>query len=225
MAKAPAPWKKKGLVLCEGPTDKGFLEMLFTVDPPDFHLRKPSDNNLGDGVDNFGAFLSGAADATDFKTSIKRIVLLFDNDNNAAVQFATVIRALKRANTSAGAGHFPVPRKANQIAKNKNYWLCCIAIPSKSRLGSLESMVLKVLEKKHSAKIKCAESMFACATHGQTWPEHKKAKALLVSVCAHINRKKPSAPLGFQLAQIKDEMNLDHRDVKNLIKAITKVFA
>lgn len=220
-------FKKRKLLLCEGPTDYAFIRMLFPIDGTgsEFEIRKVSDLNCGNGLGAYSNFLERVVGLESF-SQIERLILLYDNDADPQDQFTAVVSSIEKANKKLDRNYYPIPTSPISPAKTKRLWLSCVPIPARNKPGALETLLLELIKPTYQKYVRCAETMFNCATHGGThWTETKRAKAILVSALAHIYAKQPAAPLGSQITKNHKIFDANHKLVGGLRKAIARTFS
>jgi hypothetical protein len=89
---APTEYARPWLILCEGESDKRFLQGLIDVRglPQEFQVEHPGIEGDSGGRSKFGAFLRGISTSESFIENVRAVLVVSDNDDVPADSFREV---------------------------------------------------------------------------------------------------------------------------------------
>jgi hypothetical protein len=179
------PW----LILCEGETDKRFLDQLISnrALPDEFQIRFPSrgTDNRG-GRSKFGPWLNAAQAVTGW-SDIRAVLIISDNDDDPPTSFGEVRASLT-------AGKWPgIPSFERTIAKSPGYpHTVILMLPPAGQQGSLETLCLLAAYFKWQ-NIQAPLDAFVQSAGVNGWSANKEAKMRLQTVIAATCNARPDA--------------------------------
>lgn len=175
------------LVLCEGESDKRFLDRLIAKRgiPNSFQTKFPDRDggNIG-GRQKFGRWLSLVSDNENFIQNVKAVIIVSDNDLVPKDSWDEIVAELNIAD-------FPVPPEERVIAKKKGYPPVCVLMIPKGTPGDLETLCIEAAYEKW--KIKPAIDAFVEATPAKEWVVTRKSKMMLQAILAATCAPRPDA--------------------------------
>ena len=127
------------LLLAEGKADVSFLmHLLQQRQIGSAHFGFPTDATGGFGLNAFGKYLSSLPARTGFK-KLRAVLVLYDNDSDAAAAFATV-RGLIDPSDPYSVPNAPVTLGTVDGDKVR---LMFVPMPASNTLGALETLLLQ----------------------------------------------------------------------------------
>lgn len=207
------PW----LVLCEGETDKRFLDRLIALRgiPDEFQIKFPSrsGDNRG-GRSKFGPWLSVAYENSDFEKHVRAVLIVSDNDTDPAASLDEVKESLKNSDG------FPIPGAAREVARKEKYPAVVILMIPHDIQGGLETLCVTAAYTKWPQLQQPVET-FAASTPAANWTPGKQSKMKLQSIIATSCAPRPDAGFSGHWWE-KDEYHvpLDHAqfdDIANFL--------
>lgn len=207
------PW----LILCEGETDKRFLDRLITNRGIEnsFQVRFPhrGGKDKRAGRSRFGPWLGVAYENQDFRNNVRAVLVVSDNDTDPAVSLTEVRDSLKESDG------FPIPDNAREIARKDGFPpLAVLMIPNGSP-GGLETVCVSAAYSRFP--IKGPVDTFMNSTAAAGWSAGKQSKMQLQSIIAATCATRPDA--GFSGHWWENEqyhIPLDHQafdDIANFL--------
>jgi hypothetical protein len=177
------PW----LIVCEGESDKRFLNQLIQVRaiPNEFQVRCPGrePDNRG-GRSKIGPWLDAARGATGWD-NIYGVLLISDNDDNPAASFDEV-----RASLTAGQWK-AIPAAERTVATGVDLYVdTVILMLPPGQAGSLETLCLTAAYSKWQ-NIKIPLDTFVQAVGVNVWSANREAKMRLASLIAATCNARP----------------------------------
>ena len=163
------------LLLAEGKADVSFLMQLMTNrEIAGLHFGFPTDTTGGFGITGLGKYLGNLPAKTGFD-KLKAILVLYDNDNDPAAQFAAV-RALINPEDPYVIPGAPLTLAQAEHGKKR---LMFLPMPGLDTMGALETLLLESASTGGSADaLACIDELTDCAGCGN-WPPSLDAKMRL----------------------------------------------
>jgi hypothetical protein len=189
MSRAGAFDSRPYLILCEGETDKRFIDQLITARDitKDFQVRFPSrgTDNSG-GRSKFGSWLDLAKEIPGWE-NIKGILIVSDNDDDVAGSFQEVRASL------ADAPGFPIPDAEREVATVVGFPPLVVYMLPTGTIGSLETLCLDAAYRKWP-EIKTPLDHYVNAMNINAWPLiNRRSKMKLQTVIATTCLPRPDA--------------------------------
>lgn len=180
------------LILCEGETDKRFLDQLiaFRGIGNNFQVRFPSrsPDNSG-GRSKFGSWLDLAKDIPGWE-NIKGVLIISDNDDDVLASLQEVKGAL------TAAPGFPIPNKEREVAVSQGIPPLVIYMLPTGTVGSLETLCLDAAYRKWP-DIQVPLDNYVNALGINAWPLiNRRSKMRLQTVIATTCLPRPDAGFG-----------------------------
>jgi hypothetical protein len=192
MSTADAPLSFEGpvYVVCEGNSDRGFLEHLiasrqlagFTVGFP------RSETVRADGVSGIGKLLL-AIDASRDRTKLRGLLVIADADENPAQRFAEIQGELAAVGCDLNEPFVP------QRADSRNLTIGVFLMPGRGRTGTLEHLLLDAVFEGNQELELCVNAFRDCLREPVRWSENKQAKMRLHALMAGCCEERPSTNL------------------------------
>jgi hypothetical protein len=180
------PW----LILCEGESDKRFLDNLIVARgiPNSFQIRFPDRGRVGcGGRSEFGPWLALVRETSElFNKNIRSVLIVSDNDQDPVASLEAVKASL------AKAVGFPVPDTERVIAKADTYPDIVVLMLPHGEPGTLETLCLRAAYDKWAAT-KAPLDAFVGGTAAKGWHIGKQSKMRLQSLIAATCEARPDA--------------------------------
>lgn len=167
---------KNWLIVCEGPGDKNVLDRILSKHNIDnFCVRFPDRKNGGNaGRGGIVPWIDLVYDTVpSFRSTVKAIVIVADNDDNPGNSFNEIVAGLKKT-TSIKLG---IPAKEREVARNKGFPDLAVLMVPLDKVGAIEALCLPAHDSVHSTL--AAVDAYLAATPAAKWGETKKSKARL----------------------------------------------
>ena len=179
------------LVMCEGQGDKRFLDRLIgeqIANNASFTVR------FAGGNAGIAGFLRVAFDTSStFKSVVKRVLILSDNDDNPDKAFNDLKASLE------SVGGFAIPDGERVIAVRAGSPDICIAMIPFNESGNLETLCLEAAYSKWD--IKGPLDSYVGATPAQRWGVGKQSKMRMQAIIAATCEAQPDVNLANHLAE------------------------
>jgi hypothetical protein len=176
------PW----LILCEGESDKRFLDRLLEARIPllrdQFHVQFPDRKGARGGRTLFGNYLANVlATSASFQANVQAVLIVSDNDDDPAQSWKEVAIELDKAK-------FPIPAAERVATKPKRGFPQVVVLmwPDKQQLGNLETVCADAIHAKWGIKRSIDAFMNATPAHGWTVGKQSKMRlhATVAATCA-----------------------------------------
>jgi hypothetical protein len=178
-------------ILTEGFEDSAFATAVLLLRNPRLpEMEVDSVDNIGDykGKDGFEDAIVAATGKRGFR-AITDVILLADNDENPDASFNHILNQIQRANARGIQKSWAVPNAPGERASGDpsvSIWMW----PEPGTPGCMETLLWRVITKKHAAKAKCIEQATSCM-EANNWPIQKQDKAKVRAFLALHNRRSP----------------------------------
>jgi hypothetical protein len=175
------PW----LILCEGDSDKKFLDRLIDARIPllknQFHVQFPDRKGAWGGRSLFGSYLADLQETSPtFQAKVEAVLIVSDNDDDPVKSWGEVT-------TELGKAKFPIPPTERVATKpKKGFPQVAVLMWPDGRPGNLETVCIDAIYAKWT--IKRPLDAFVNATPAKGWGISKQSKmrmhATLAATCA-----------------------------------------
>lgn len=205
------PW----LVLCEGAGDRWFIDRLIKsrgIAPGKFTVRYPNKGGRGD----FGNYLAALQLDASFRSNVKAILVVADNDDSPEDSFKLIRTQLEKVKFLAA------PKQDRQVASTHGLLHACIAMIPFNNAGNLETLCLKAAYEKWG--LEGALNQYVEATPAKGWGVTAQSKMRIQSLLAATCQVKPDVNLA-QHGQL-DEMYhipVNHQSFDELAKFLVEL--
>ncbi len=175
-------------VVCEGNTDKAFLEHLIEhLGLQDFKVGTPE--RVGaHGVSGFRKYLL-AIETSSGPARLRGLLVVADADDDPAQRFNEVRAALARIGCDV-----PEPFTPRRV-DSKNLTVGVFLMPGRGRPGTLEHLLLDAVFEHRPELERCVNEFQECLNGPAAWPENKRAKMQLHALIAGCCEEEPSTNL------------------------------
>jgi hypothetical protein len=177
------------LILCEGETDKRFLDRLITQReiPNEFQVKFPTrgTDNRG-GRSKFGPWLSAAYESADFEQHVRAVLIVSDNDTDPAASLQEVKDSLTKSDG------FPIPGAEREVARKDGFPPVAILMIPHGAQGGLETLCVTAAYSKWPDLEQPVEA-FMASTPAANWSPGKQSKMKLQSIIATSCSPRPDA--------------------------------
>lgn len=199
-AAAPLRLTHSKLVICEGVEERALLrQMIKEGRCPDVDISCIGTPGNGGGINGLREHLVSLVAVTGF-TGIRDVAIFADHDNfPAMLQFIPKQIVLANADASV-RGRYSAPQQEYQKASDSAVSITLIMAPGPAEAGCLETLLLKVVAKHHTAKLACVDSLIQCAGIGTgqgAWSKSKIDKARVRALIATVLKKNPALTLSW----------------------------
>jgi len=203
------PW----LVLCEGETDKRFLDRLISQRglPNEFQIKYPDrkGNKLA-GRSKFGPWLGVAYESLDFEANVRAVLIVSDNDSDPAKAFEEVQESLKNSDG------FPIPPSERVVERKDGYPPVAILMVPHAAPGGIETLCVAAAYSKWP-HLQNPVEQFAAATPAAYWSPGKLSKMKLQSIIAASCVPRPDAGFsGHWWEKNEYHLPLDHAEFDDI---------
>jgi hypothetical protein len=177
-------------VVCEGGSDKGFLEYLIRARRlKGFDVACPTPETVGaHGLSGFPKYLLALETSTD-RLKLRGLLVVADADENPAGRFQEVRGALAAMGCDLNEPFAP------QRFDSKNLTIGVFLMPGRGRTGTLEHLLLDAVFEANRELERCVNSFRECLREPVGWPENKQAKMRLHALIAGCCEEEPSTNL------------------------------
>lgn len=196
------PW----LILCEGESDKRFLDRLIAVRNigNQFHVRFPDRGDGSGGRSKFGYELDLLyRTVPTFRETIKAVLIVSDNDEDPNASWNEVKEQLARS------GGFGVPETERVVARATGFPDAVALMVPTGEPGNLETLCLQAAYDKWP--IRTALDAYVAGTPANEWRLGKQSKMRLQSLLAATCESRPDSGFAGHWREREDfHVPLDH---------------
>lgn len=213
----------KKIVLCEGPSDAAFLRRLREekLIPHSVACMEAGQHGPGQGVSGMKTFLE-ALPAFDKERQIETICLLADADYDCEAQFQLLVQQIEAANRNEDTKDlYSVPTRLGSFASENRINLHIELVPANDKIGTLETLLLTVLNDVHSDKMKCVDTLINCSGN-TTWSPNQVAKARVQAALAIILETDPACGLSRLWSDHPDVIPVNHTAFRDLVDRLAR---
>jgi Protein of unknown function (DUF3226) len=189
-AGAPLSFEGPVYVVCEGNSDRGFLEHLIdSRQLAGFTVGYPTSETAGaDGVSGIRKLLL-AIDTSSDRPKLKGLLVIVDADENPAQRFAEIRGALAAMGCDIREPFAP------RRVEGKNLTVEVFLMPGRGRKGTLEHLLLDGVFERNRQLESCVNGFRDCLKGPAAWPDNKQAKMRLHALIAGCCEEEPSTNL------------------------------
>ena len=172
-------------VLCEGESDRAFLEMLISeYELVGIEVGSPQDSNRF-GKDAFPVHLLGLATSESYQR-IENLLVIADNDDDPAAAQSACQAALREIG-------YEVPNPPAVLESDKK--VAIHMLPSLGVTGGLEQLILSALFEVNPGLRACIDDYSKCTGRVGSWTANPRAKMEMVCIIASHCQDNPGVPL------------------------------
>jgi hypothetical protein len=177
-------------VLCEGSSDKGFLEHLIEHRGlHGFDVGCPTPETSGGyGVSGFQKYLLAIETSSD-RARLRGLLVVADGDENPARRFEEIHSALAAIDCDVNQ-----PFALSRI-ESKALTIAVFLVPGRDRTGTLEHLLLDAVFEGRPELKRCVSSFQDCLDEPGGWSDNKQAKMQLHALIAGCCEEEPSTNL------------------------------
>lgn len=157
-------------------------------------------------------------------SSVSRVVLLADNDDNPKASFTAICEQIERSRRAKEVGRrWGTPKKPVDVAPGDpslSIWMW----PQPGQPGCLETLLWSVISAEQPSRATCVEEACQCAG-ADAWPVSKRDKARLRCFISIVCRANPALSLSNLWRDAPDLIPLTHSAFDEYANFLTKLSA
>jgi len=202
-------------VVCEGNSDKGFLEHLIQDRGLHaFDVGCPTPETVGaHGLSGFRKYFL-AIDTSSDRAKLRGLLVVADADENAAQRFVEIRRALAAIGCDVNEAFVP------QRVDAKNLTVAVFMMPGPGRTGSLEHLLLDATFDQRPELEACVNGFRDCLKRPLGWNENKQAKMRLHALMAGCCEENPATNLATVWNRRGSPISLNSRKFDRLVETL-----
>lgn len=211
-------------IICEGKEDEALIKQLAKVRGLPDHQTAVIGNTGNPGIDSLFDHLKKVIGVSGFKSSVKKIILVADSDQDAKRAFDKVCTHIRNANGQADVDNFYQVPKAAFRESSGSPTFTVVLLPGPNMNGALETLLWNVVRRLYPDQANCVEAMIECAgikEPAAEWNIAKRDKARVHSAISILNRHNPAVSISYLWERAPDLIPVEAEEFNLIYAALT----